>query len=488
VAEPTKEELLFGRIALHNKLIDQDQYAQALARRKAGSGKPDFGRTLQALGAIDDRQYKTIRRAQEKALLGKGFSAEEVKHVARGLNRDGSSPVDEAPVEEVQFEAVEEEEEEYEDENDVPPPGQVEVKGPIKHKRPVDPKAAKVMKQLFQKARDSGSSDLHMSCGAKPWLRMHGGIHFVNMPEITPETGKLYAAAYVSDQDWNLFMETKDWDGSVAIPGLGRYRANLLFNRNGVSAVYRVVKTEIPSFQELGLPDVLAKLTTFPQGLVLVTGATGSGKSSTLAAMIEMINQSRKDHIITMEDPIEFLFKGAQCNITQREVHKHTRSWSNALRASLREDPDVIMVGEMRDLETISMAITAAETGHLVFGTLHTSSATRTIDRLLDVYPPAEQPQIRAMVSESLRGVVSQILLPKKDGKGRVAALEILFWTPAVANLIREGSTYKLISVLQTGKKQGMCLMDESIMKHLKAGTITKEVARMSAANPKLFQ
>ncbi|MEZ6187804.1 MAG: type IV pilus twitching motility protein PilT [Planctomycetota bacterium] len=486
MADPTKEELLFGRIALHNKLINQDQYAQALSQRSSNGGKPDFGRVLRELGAVDDRQYKTIRRAQEKALLGKGFNAEEAKFVARGLNRDGSSPADEAPraeePAEVEFEEVEE--------DDDPTPASVpaEAKGPLKFKRPVDPKAAKVMQQLFQKARDSGASDLHMSCGAKPWLRLHGGVHFVNMPEITPETGQLYAAAFVSDHDWDQFMRTKDWDGSVAIPGLGRYRANLLFNRTGVSAVYRVVKTEIPTFEELGLPEVLAKLTTFPQGLVLVTGATGSGKSSTLAAMIEMINQSRKDHIITMEDPIEFLFKGAQCNITQREVHKHTRSWSNALRASLREDPDVIMVGEMRDLETISMAITAAETGHLVFGTLHTSSATRTIDRLLDVYPPAEQPQIRAMVSESLRGVVSQILLPKKDGKGRVAALEILFWTPAVANLIREGSTYKLISVLQTGKKQGMCLMDDSIMTHLKAGTITKEVARMAAANPKLFQ
>jgi twitching motility protein PilT len=277
-------------------------------------------------------------------------------------------------------------------------------------------------------------------------------------------------------------------DGSVDHPQTGRYRANLLQNRKGISSVYRVIKTEVPTLQELGMPDTLERLTTFTQGLVLITGATGSGKSSTLASLIDIINASRKDHIITMEDPIEYVFEGKGCNVSQREISKHTRSWSNSLRASLREDPDVIMVGEMRDLDTVSLAITASETGHLVFGTLHTTSATRTIDRLLDVFPPGEQPQIRAMVSESLKGIVSQQLLVRKDGKGRVPALEIMFWTPAVANLIREGTTYKLISVLQTGRKLGMQLMDDAIKDLLQKGEITKEIARAGAHNPKLFQ
>jgi twitching motility protein PilT len=220
---------------------------------------------------------------------------------------------------------------------------------------------------------------------------------------------------------------------------------------------------------------------------VLVTGATGSGKSSTLAALVEIVNQTRKDHIITLEDPIEYVFEPKRANVSQRQIEQHTQSWGNALRASLREDPDVIMVGEMRDLDTMRLAITAAETGHLVLATLHTTNATRTIDRLLDVFPPKEQAQIRAMVSESLRGIVSQQLIPRADGKGRVPAFEVLFSTPAVANLIRERKTFQLFSVLQTGKKLGMKLMDDSLMDLVTSGQITREQARFRATNPKRF-
>ncbi|RMG16210.1 MAG: type IV pilus twitching motility protein PilT [Planctomycetota bacterium] len=362
-----------------------------------------------------------------------------------------------------------------------------EPKQPKRHRRPVDPTARKTMTALLKKARESGASDLHMSCGAKPFFRLHGQIQFLNMQPITPKQGELYAAALVSDEEWSLFRERNDWDGSIDLGSLGRFRANLLRQRRGISAVYRVINNKIPTLAELGLPESFERFTTFHQGLVLVTGAAGSGKSSTLAALIELVNQNRKDHIITMEDPIEYVFEGKQCNVTQRQIDVHTLSWGNALRAALREDPDVIMIGEMRDLDTVQLAITAAETGHLVYGTLHTTSATRTIDRLLDVFPPGEQSQIRAMVSESLKGIISQMLVPTPDGKGRNCAYEVLVWTPAVANLIREGTTYKLTSVLQTGKKLGMVMMDESLKRLVQEGKLSKEYARTVATNPKLF-
>ncbi len=520
-SDPSKEELLFGRIALLNKLITQEQLDDALAlRRRRTDVNQDMGRLLKARGYLDDRQYRSVRKAQEKALVGKGYDAEAAKFLARGMNADGTAPNDDEAAgtprpptanlgrakpepgpaidEPEDFDPLADEESPDAFEDDAPPapaapamPRPEETAPAVakrRFRRPVDPGAHKTMATLLKKAREMGASDLHMSCGAKPFLRLHGQIQYLNVPEITPERGKLYAAALIGDEDWQLFMERNDWDGSIDLGKTGRFRANLLRQRHGVSAVYRVINTRIPSLDELGLPESFEKFTTFHQGLVLVTGAAGSGKSSTLAAMIELVNQHRKDHIITMEDPIEYVFTGKGCNVTQRQIDLHTRSWGNALRAALREDPDVIMIGEMRDLDTVQLAITAAETGHLVYGTLHTTSATRTIDRLLDVFPPGEQAQIRAMVSESLKGVISQQLLPTTDGKGRVCAYEVLTWTPAVANMIREGTTFKLFSIMQTGRKAGMVLMDDTIKRLLSEGKISKEVARQNAHNPKLFQ
>jgi twitching motility protein PilT len=498
VSEPSKEELLYGRIALLNKLISQEQFNEAVEirrRRDPADVNQDLGRIIKARGFLDDKQYRNVRSAQEKALVKKGNSAEAAKFLARGMNADGSAPsatppkAKPKPAPEPEPEAWDPgEDEDEEDEVADAPPAEAKKKKRKNHKRPADPAAKKTMAALLKKARDSGSSDLHMSAGAKPLFRLHGALTPVNMPEITRKQGTLLAASVMSDESWNDFMNTNDWDGSVDIPGVGRFRANVLRQRRGVSAVYRVINTVIPSLDGLGLPKSFERFTTFHQGMVLVTGATGSGKSSTLAAMIDMINASRKEHIITMEDPIEFVYKGKACNITQRQVGEHTKNWGNALRAALREDPDVILIGEMRDLDTVSLAITAAETGHLVFGTLHTNSAIRTIDRLLDVFPPGEQPQIRAMVSESLKGVISQQLIKTPDGKGRVCAYEVLTWTPAVANIIREGTTYKLLSVLQTGKRLGMVLMDDCLRGLLKEGKITKEAARVAAHNPKSFQ
>ena len=498
MAGPSKEEALFGRIALLNKIISQEQFDKALAvraKRDPSDVNQDFGRILKALGFVNDKQYRQVRKAQEKALVGKGHPAEAAKFLARGMTADGAGPKVEGgapapapapePVESFEPEPAEPEPVEA---VQVTPVAVGEGVEKIVHKRPHDPRARKTMEAMFKKAVDSGASDLHLSAGAKPMLRLHGSLTPLNLPVITREMGSLYAASVMSDGSWNEFMKTKDWDGSVDIPGVSRFRANVLQQRRGVSSVYRVINTKIPTLDQLGLPKSFERFTTFHQGMVLVTGSTGSGKSSTLAALIDKINSDRREHVITMEDPIEFVYAGKNCNITQRQVGEHTRSWGNALRAALREDPDVILIGEMRDLDTVSLAITAAETGHLVFGTLHTNSAIRTIDRLLDVFPPGEQPQIRAMVSESLKGVISQQLLKKAGGKGRVCAFEVLTWTPAVANIIREGTTYKLLSVLQTGRKLGMTLMDDCLKGLLKEGKITKEAARTAAHNPKNFQ
>ena len=257
----------------------------------------------------------------------------------------------------------------------------------------------------------------------------------------------------------------------------GRYRASVVRQRLGTDIVFRIINTRVRTMDELGLPEHLKLLTRYQNGLILVTGSVGSGKSTTLAALVEQINVERREHIITLEDPIEYVFEPKGCHITQREVHTHTRSFGAALRGALREDPDVIMVGEMRDLETISLAITASETGHLVLGTLHTGNASRTLDRLLDVFPVDQQEQIRIMVSESLRGIISQQLVPRADGTGRVLAIETLTNTPAVANVIREAKTYMLPGIIQTGRKQGMQLMDDALIDLRKKGLISAEEA-----------
>lgn len=542
MAEPSKEELLIGRIALHNKLISQAQFDEALAlRNRRKDETQDLGRILRAKGFLDEKQYRSCRKAQEKHLLSKGLSETEAKAAARGLKAGakvededeaagGDEPstlaspgtaklgkpsqvakalekkeedpepeevspdqLVEEPAETVPAAAAEPEPEfKTEDANafDAEEDEAAERAEALKKlvKRPIDENAKRGMIALLKKARDSGASDLHMSAGAKPFLRINGQINFLNMPVLTDEQNRLYFAQIMNDKQWAHFVEKNDWDGSIDLgKEYGRFRTNVMKQRRGTSGVFRVIKQKVPRLADLGLPESLEKFTTYHQGLVLVTGSTGSGKSSTLAALIDLINESRQDHVITLEDPIEYIFHGKKCNVTQRQIEIHTQSWGNALRASLREDPDVIMIGEMRDLETVELAITASETGHLVFGTLHTTNATRTIDRVLDVFPPKEQAQIRAMVSESLKGVISQQLVPKADGKGRVAAVEILMWTPAVGNLIREKRTFQLFSVMQTGRKLGMQLMDDSLADLLKAGQITKEEARRRATNPKLF-
>src|SRR6476661_4319762 len=327
-------------------------------------------------------------------------------------------------------------------------------------------------------AQEAGASDVHLGVNAPPVWRLHGTLQPIwpDAPRFKAEQTQKLADTFLNDVQRVLVKERGDADFAYA-NSRGRYRASVARQRLGTDIVFRIINTRVRTMDELGLPEHLKLLTRYQNGLILVTGSVGSGKSTTLAALVEQVNIERHDHIITLEDPIEYVFQAKGCHITQREVHTHTVSFSAALRGALREDPDVIMVGEMRDLETISLAITAAETGHLVLGTLHTSNASRTLDRLLDVFPVDQQEQIRIMVSESLRGVISQQLIPRVDGKGRALALEVLTNTPAVANVIREAKTFMLPGIIQTGRKQGMRSMDDSLTQLYNQGIISGEEA-----------
>ena len=326
--------------------------------------------------------------------------------------------------------------------------------------------------------KESGASDIHLSVNSPPIWRRYGLLEPIwqQAEPLHPAQTEQLAAGFLTPEQLQQLASRGDVDFAYAT-SIGRFRASVVRQRTGCNIVFRIISDTVRSMDELGLPEQLKLLTQFHNGLVLVTGSVGSGKSTTLAALVDEINRNRQDHIITLEDPIEYIIPSRGCHVTQREVHTHTKSFANALRGALREDPDVIMVGEMRDLETISLAITASETGHLVLGTLHTSNAARTLDRLLDVFPTDQRDQICIMVSESLRGIVSQQLIPRADGSGRALAIEILTNTPAVGNVIREAKTFMLPGIIQTGKKLGMKLMDDSLQELFLAGTITAEEA-----------
>ncbi len=331
-------------------------------------------------------------------------------------------------------------------------------------------------------------SDLHLTTGSPPVMRVHGHIQRIKFRELTPKDMETLVYE-IMDEEWRIrFLDTQDFDFAYEIEGLARFRVNVFWQRKGLGAVFRTIPSEILTADDLGLPDPVRKFCMMTKGLVLVTGPTGSGKSTTLAAMVDLINETRAEHILTIEDPIEFTHPNKKCLVNQREVGTNTKSFSNALRAALREDPDVILVGEMRDKETIELGITAAETGHLVFGTLHTNSAPKTVDRIIDVFPADQQEQIRAMVAESLKGVISQVLLRKKDGSGRTAALEIMVGTSAISNLIRENKVFQIPSIIQTGKKDGMQLLDQHILEYLMAGVIDPTEAYMRANNKQAFR
>lgn len=337
--------------------------------------------------------------------------------------------------------------------------------------------------------QESDASDIHLGVNAMPIWRRYGNLEpiWLQAPKLTPADTERLAMGFLTEPQKRQLADRGDVDFAYA-NSIGRFRTSVVRHRLGIDMVFRIIKTQVRTMDDLGLPQNLKLLTQYHNGLVLVTGSVGSGKSTTLAAMVEEINTSRHDHIITLEDPIEYLLESKGCHVTQREVHTHTQSFAAALRGSLREDPDVIMVGEMRDLETIQLAITASETGHLVLGTLHTANAPRTLDRVLDVFPVNQREQIRVMVSESLRGIVSQQLIPRMDGKGRALAIEVLFNTPAVAHTIREGNTFMLPGIIQTGRKLGMKLMDDSLVELYDKQIISQEEAYSRAEQKGLMR
>jgi twitching motility protein PilT len=342
--------------------------------------------------------------------------------------------------------------------------------------------------QFLKVLVEQGGSDLHLTVGSPPVMRVHGHMSRIKFRELTNKD--MESLVYeIMEEEWRMrFLDNMDYDFAYEIEGLARFRVNIFWQRKGLGAVMRTIPSKILTFDQLGLPDVVRKFCMMTKGLVLVTGPTGSGKSTTLAAMVDLINDTRADHILTIEDPIEFTHPNKKCLVNQREIATNTKSFANALKAALREDPDVILVGEMRDKETIELGITAAETGHLVFGTLHTSSAPKTVDRIIDVFPADQQEQIRAMLAESLKGVIAQVLLKTADGKGRRAALEIMVGTSAVSNLVRENKIHQIPSMIQTGKKDGMQLLDQHILEYLMSNVITAEEAYMKANNKQAFK
>lgn len=339
----------------------------------------------------------------------------------------------------------------------------------------------------FKAMKERGASDLHISVGAPPMIRLHGDMVKLTDKPLTPTDNAQLLFEIMSDHQKEKFKKTRDLDFAYQVED-ARFRCNVFMDRMGMGGVFRIIPTKILTIEQLGLPEAVLKFCSYKKGLVLVTGATGSGKSTTLAALIDHLNSTRNEHIITVEDPIEFVHTNKRCLINQREVGTHTLSFANALRAALREDPDIILVGEMRDLETIELAITAAETGHLVFGTLHTSSAAKTIDRIINVFPTEQQEQIRTMLSESIRGVISQNLLKTADGKGRIAAVEILISNSAINNLIREGKTFQIPSMIQTGKREGMQTMDQALMDLVKSRKVSATEAYSYASEKKQFE
>jgi twitching motility protein PilT len=460
---------LLGRIAVSAKLITQDQLLAALRTQDHVGTTKRLGDILFDLGYITQAQLEWLLNAQQTYLQREHKAEVEAERrssaeMRQSVSADGTIAMPERQA------------------RPAPAAASAPVQSPLSQ-----PSAEPMLNRILAKAMQMHASDVHIHTGVPIQMRIGGRLLKANSPPLEPAQSESMVLQILTPEDRAVFVAHNDLDFAYAIPGVGRFRGNVYRQRRGVDAVFRPIPLEPPTLDQLGLPSSLARLTNYHQGLVLVTGPAGCGKSSTLAALINLINEDRPDHIICVEDPIEFVHRSKTCVVNQRQVHKHTGSFASALRAALREDPDVIAIGELRDLETISLAITAAETGHLVLGTLHTNDAARTINRILDAYPPDQQSQIRSMISESLRAIVSQRLIPTVDGSRRVPALEILLVNLAVSNLIREERVFQLRSVMQTGRNLGMCLLDDSLLGLVRGGIITKEVARYHCEDPKLF-
>jgi twitching motility protein PilT len=426
---PVSEDLLFGRIALHYKLVTREQLLEASKLQAREENPRPLNEILVEKGNLTPRQVEQILAVQRDYLA---------KQEALAAQRRAAFRLEE--------------------------PGGLD--------------------RLLAHTLRCGASDLHLHSGSSIKLRTHGRLDEFDSMTLDAATAERLILEVLNPEQAALVRDKGQVDFAYTLDGVGRFRSNAYRQQRGMDAVFRAIPPRPPTLEELGLPASLSRFANFHQGIVLLTGPAGCGKSSTLAALINIINQERQDHIITIEDPIEFIHPSKGCVVNQRQVGPHTGSFARALRAALREDPDIIAIGELRDLETISLALTAAETGHLVLATLHTNNAIRTVNRILGVFPPNQQDQIRTMVSESLRVVVSQRLVMRADGKGRVPALEILVANKAVGNLIRDNKTFQIRSVLQTGASHGMCMLDASLAELVKTRVITREEALLHCEDP----
>lgn len=458
----SESDMLIGRLAIHYKILSKEQVKEAVGRWRADPGQADLGAFLVAEGSLTPELLQKLEVAR-----------------AQYLKRQRQEP---APATEPAAAVPDRP-------SDVP----VEVPGSAAEEPPAADPGWKLrftpetsLEELLRQTREIDASDLHLHSGAPLKVRLNGKLE-TSSAVIDREYAEKLVLDLLSDEQKAELEEHQQLDFSYAIEGVGRFRANAYRQQRGLDAVFRAIPPDPPTLEDLGLPATFESLVSYHQGIVLLTGPAGCGKSSTMAALVRLINEQRPDHVITVEDPIEYVHHSARCVVNQREVGPHTESFARALRAALREDPDIIVIGELRDLETVSLALTAAETGHLVLATLHTSNAIRTVNRILGVFPPDQQAQIRMMFSESLRAIVSQRLVPKADGTGRVAAVEILNNTKAAGNLIREQKTFQLHSVMQTGGQYGMCLLDHSLADLLKRRVISKETARIEAEKPESF-
>jgi twitching motility protein PilT len=477
------EDALLGRIALHYKLVSPEVLAQASARAN-GQG---LGQSLVEMKALTPDQLTWLKNAQQQ-YLAKQSGGQAPKPSAPAAAPVAAAPAP-APVAAPAAAAA------------AAPPASLSTGAPPVaggRKRGAEmsftdaeaqAKRARLPKltQILAKAMEAKASDVHIHAGSPLQMRVGGVLRELRTGVLDAPSVEFMLKDALTDDERATLAQNMDFDSALIVPNVGRFRCSFYKQQRGWDAVFRPIPPEPATLEQLGLPASLKRLAEFHQGLVLFTGPAGSGKSSTLAALVNMLNESRTDHIITVEDPIEYVHQRKGCVVNQRQAGKHTKSFANALRAALREDPDIIVIGELRDLETISLAITAAETGHLVMGTLHTNNAIRTINRILDAFPPKQQSQIRAMVSESLRGIVSQRLVPTIDGSRRLAAVETLFVKPSVSNLIREEKTFQIRSIMQTGRADGMALLDDSLQELVKSGQVAKETARRFAEDPKRF-
>ncbi|HTG35418.1 MAG TPA: type IV pilus twitching motility protein PilT [Thermoanaerobaculia bacterium] len=470
---PASDDLLFGRIALHYKLVTREQLLEASEFQASRGGQHSLGEILVDKGYLNPRQVAQILSVQREyvakqqaqaaaaaALEAQAMPALEVQEMP-ALAQGAAPAIPAAPV------------------TAAPPAPAPRVA--------VDLDAPCALDRLLERALLAGASDLHIHSGSPLKMRLHGQMSDLDPAPLQARTAERLVHEILTPDQQEALRDRGQVDFAYTLPGKGRFRSNAYRQQRGVDAVFRVIPPQPPTLEGLGLPSALARLANYHQGMVLLTGPAGCGKSSTLAALLNIINEDRHDHIITIEDPIEYIHPSKKCVVNQRQVGPHTGSFARALRGALREDPDIIAIGELRDLETISLALTAAETGHLVLATLHTNNSIRTVNRILGVFPPSQQDQIRTMVSESLRAVVSQRLVMRADGKGRVPALEVLMANKAVGNLIRENKTFQIKSVLQTGASQGMYMLDASLAELLKNKVITREEALRNADDPQRF-